>query len=120
MSGRKGVDPNISGLSFAHITAETTLFPNDQPNHVLQPAGNTAPRNHPIPVGTTLDSGMLNYRGNDTVLSGGSGPDSTGRWTLDYASDFGSYNPGGVPGSQNGQIFPASAAVLSVQPRSLQ
>jgi hypothetical protein len=28
--------PSISGSFSAHVTAETTLFPNEQPNHQLQ------------------------------------------------------------------------------------
>jgi uncharacterized protein (TIGR03437 family) len=39
------------------------------------------------------------------VLTGGSGPNTHGQWTLAFASDFGSYSPNGAAGSTNGQIF---------------
>ncbi len=45
-----------------------------------------------------------------TVLSGGSGPNDSGQWTLDLASDFGFYVPNNPAGSQNGQIFTAAMA----------
>ncbi len=40
-----------------------------------------------------------------TVLTGGAGPGPTGQWTLDFAPDFGAYDPVGPQGSTNGQLF---------------
>lgn len=51
------------------------------------------------------------------VLTGGSGPDSNGQWTLDYARDFGQYSPNNPPGEQNGQIF-LSAMSHHICPKS--
>ena len=39
------------------------------------------------------------------VLTGGSGPDRRGQWTLDYARHFGLYAPDNPPGQRNGQVF---------------
>lgn len=39
------------------------------------------------------------------VLTGGSGPDKNGQWTLDFAPDYGRYFPNNPAGQQNGQIL---------------
>jgi hypothetical protein len=39
------------------------------------------------------------------VLTGGSGPNKSGQWTLDFASDYGHYFPNNSVGQQNGQVF---------------
>ncbi len=50
---------------------------------------------------TSLNQGVSGL----VVLTGGSGPNANGQWTLDYAHDFGLYVPDNPPGQQNGQIF---------------
>jgi len=39
------------------------------------------------------------------VVLTSSGPDASGQWTLDYASDYGLYQPTNPLGQQNGQVF---------------
>jgi hypothetical protein len=39
------------------------------------------------------------------VLTGGSGPNKSGQWTLDFASDYGHYFPNNPAGQQTGQVF---------------
>jgi hypothetical protein len=47
------------------------------------------------------------------VLTGGSGPNADGQWTLDFARDFGLYQPGNLAGQQNGQTFLSAMDHLS-------
>jgi hypothetical protein len=39
------------------------------------------------------------------ALTGGSGPNASGQWTLDFAPDYGLYAPGNPAGQQNGQLL---------------
>ena len=39
------------------------------------------------------------------VLTGGSGPNKNGQWTLDFAPDYGRYAPNNPVGQQNGQVL---------------
>ncbi len=47
----------------------------------------------------------LNPISSGVVVLSGSGPDARGQWTLDFAPDYGPYDPANPAGSQNGQIF---------------
>jgi hypothetical protein len=58
---------NISGSFTAHITAETTLFPQDQPNHVVQLAEIHATQNSPDP---NWNNSRLTYCGVSDIVSG--------------------------------------------------
>lgn len=49
----------------------------------------------------------LNTSNGMVVLSGGHGPDKNGQWTLDFAHDYGLYDPKGSPEESNGQVFSA-------------
>jgi hypothetical protein len=58
---------NISGSFSAHITAETTLFPEDQVNHQVQLAEVHATQQSPDPV---WNNSQLTYCGVTDVVSG--------------------------------------------------
>ena len=97
---------NTYGGLAATADEHSTIFPPGTiPGHsdylfwvATQTAAGTA-------VGTDL-SGLV-------VLTGGSGPDGSGQWTLDYAADFGRYYPANQAGSQNGQIFLSAMSHLT-------
>ncbi len=59
--------PNISGSFSAHITSETTLFPDDQPNHQVQLAEIHAVQKSPDP---SWNNARLTYCGITDVVSG--------------------------------------------------
>jgi hypothetical protein len=59
--------PNISGSFSAHITAETTLFPQDQPNHQVQLAEVHATQKSPDP---SWNNARLTYCGVTDLVSG--------------------------------------------------
>lgn len=59
--------PNISGSFTAHITAETTLFPEDQPNHQVQLAEIHATQKSPDP---SWNNARLTYCGVTDLVSG--------------------------------------------------
>jgi len=44
------------------------------------------------------------------VLTGGTGPNAQGQWTLDYAPDYGRWWTQNLPGSQNGAVFKKGGA----------
>jgi hypothetical protein len=58
---------SISGSFTAHITAETTLFPNDQPNHMLQIAEIRATQNSSDP---SWNNARLAYHGITDLIDG--------------------------------------------------
>jgi len=59
--------PNISGSFSAHITAETTLFPQDQSNHQVQLAEVHASQKSPDP---SWNNARLTYCGITDLVSG--------------------------------------------------
>lgn len=59
--------PNISGSFSAYITAETTLFPDDQPNHLVQLAELHATQKSPDPE---WNDARLSYCGVTDLVSG--------------------------------------------------
>lgn len=59
--------PSISGSFSAHVTAETTLFPDDQPNHQLQIAEIHATQKSPDP---NWNNSRLIYHGVTDVVAG--------------------------------------------------
>jgi hypothetical protein len=59
--------PDISGSFTAHITAETTLFPEDQPNHQVQLAEIHAIQRSPDP---SWNNARLTYCGVTDLVSG--------------------------------------------------
>jgi hypothetical protein len=64
----KGVTmPNISGSFTAHITAETTLFPEDQPNHQVQLAEIHGTQKSADP---SWNNARLTYCGVTDIVSG--------------------------------------------------
>ena len=63
-----------------------------------------------VPTKTCLNGDRTAATGSTSglvVLSGGSGPDADGRWTLDFAEDYGQYNEtlGGKTVQGYGQLF---------------
>jgi len=59
--------PSISGSFSAHVTAETTLFPDDQPNHQLQIAEIHATQKSPDP---NWNNSQLIYHGVTDLVAG--------------------------------------------------
>jgi hypothetical protein len=59
--------PSISGSFSAHVTAETTLFPDDQPNHQLQIAEIHTTQKSPDP---NWNNSQLIYHGVTDLVAG--------------------------------------------------
>jgi hypothetical protein len=59
--------PNISGSFSAYVTAETTLFPDDQPNHQVQLAEIHATQKSADP---DWNNARLTYQGFTDIVSG--------------------------------------------------
>jgi hypothetical protein len=59
--------PNISGSFSAYVSAETTLFPEDQPNHQVQLAEIRATQKSPDP---SWNNARLTYCGITDLVSG--------------------------------------------------
>src|ERR1041385_9271968 len=59
--------PSVSGSFSAHVTADTTLFPNDQPNHQLQIAEIHATQKSPDP---NWNNSQLIYHGVTDLVAG--------------------------------------------------
>jgi hypothetical protein len=59
--------PNVTGSFSAHISAETTLFSEDQPNHIIQLAEIQATQQSPDPL---WNNSRLTYCGINDLVSG--------------------------------------------------
>jgi len=118
-SGSTGTCPLGNGETAKHVLAPDGGFINDyaglatlaDEHSTIFPPGTLPGRSTSdylflVATRTTLNpiaSGL-------TFLTGGSGPDETGQWTLNFAPDFGLYHPNGEAGAQNGQVFLSAMA----------